>query len=90
MEDVDRPVVGCREEEGVNGREGDGTERARVVSERFVGRGGKVEVVPDETFIVRTDDEIVCNARDFNYEGGREEKGTTDLQGGERRDLRSI
>ena len=30
-----------------------------MVAEGFVGRGGEVEVVPDETAVVGTDDEVV-------------------------------
>lgn len=60
MEDVDRPVVRSGEEKGENGREGHLTECARVVAESFVGSGREVEVVPDETAIVGSDDEIVC------------------------------
>lgn len=59
MKDVDRPVVRGREEEGVDGGEGDGAEGARVVAEGLVGRGGEVEVMPDETLVVRTDNEVV-------------------------------
>lgn len=47
VEDVDRTIVGCREEERVGGGERDGSERSRVVPKSLVGCSRKVEIVPD-------------------------------------------
>lgn len=61
VEDVDRTVVRSGEEEGEDGGEGDGAERTRVVAERLVGRRGQVEVVPDETLVVGSYNQVVCS-----------------------------
>lgn len=47
VEDVDRTVVGSREEERVGWGERDGSERARVVPKSLVGCSRKVEIVPN-------------------------------------------
>jgi len=47
VENVDRSVVGSREEERVGGGEGDCSECSRVVAESLVGSGGEIEIVPN-------------------------------------------
>lgn len=43
--------------------EGDGSECARVVLERFIRRRREIQVVPNKPTVVRTDEEVVCSSQ---------------------------
>ena len=60
MENVNRSVVRSGEEKREGGREGDRTQSLRVIAESLVRRGGKVEVVPDKSFVVGSHNHVVC------------------------------
>jgi len=47
VENVDRSVIGSREEERVSGGKSNCSERSRVVAESLVGSSGEIEIVPD-------------------------------------------
>jgi len=47
VENVNRSVVGSREEERVSGGESNCSECSRVVTESLVGSGREIEIVPD-------------------------------------------
>lgn len=60
VKDMDRAIIRSREEQRVRSRELKGSNGFRVVAQCLVRSVRQVEVVPDYSFVIRSDDDVVA------------------------------